>query len=45
MMIVPTRLLTTYTLMALQQQPDGSVKVLDSKTVDVVLTKTSVIER
>lgn len=30
----------TYTLMVLQQQSNGSMKVLDSKSVDVVLTKT-----
>ena len=30
----------TYTLMVLQQQSNGSMKVLDSKTVDVVLTRT-----
>jgi len=35
----------TYTLTVLQQQPDGSMKVLDSKTVDVVLTRTVVFER
>jgi hypothetical protein len=30
----------TYTLMVLQQQSNGSMKVLNSKTVDVVLTMT-----
>jgi hypothetical protein len=30
----------TYTLMVLQQQSNGTMKVLDSKSVDVVLTKT-----
>jgi hypothetical protein len=30
----------TYTLMVLQQQSNGSMKVLDSKSADVVLTKT-----
>jgi hypothetical protein len=34
-----------YTIQVLQQQSNGGMKVLDSKTVDVLLTSTVVIER